>query len=395
MDKFFYKADVLLPKNDFSKWSVIACDQYTSEPEYWQETEKVVGDAPSALKIVLPEAYLSDDDSEKIAKINNTMEDYLKNDIFDCYCDTMIYTRRTLKNGKVRNGIVGLIDLDDYSYQKGAHTLIRATEQTVIERIPPRVAIRKDASIEIPHVMLLIDDENRTVIEPIAEKSEELQTVYDFDMMQNAGHIKGFALGEKEINSVQEALAGLVEKSEDGLLFAVGDGNHSLATAKECYNQGNGSKYAMVEIVNIHDLSLEFEPIYRVIFGADETLIDDFIMSRGGEYNGADAQKFICIYGEKEREISVKPSGTLPIATLQSFLDEYLADKDMKIDYVHGIENTKKLCETQNAVGFLFEGMGKSELFTAVSKDGSLPRKTFSMGCADDKRFYLEARKIK
>lgn len=392
--QLFYPADILLPKENFEKWSVIACDQYTSEPEYWKETAKAVGDSPSALKIVLPEAYLSGDDSEKIAKINQTMGEYLQNGVFACFENTMIYTRRALKNGKVRHGIVGLIDLEDYSYQKGADTLIRATEQTVIERIPPRVAIRRDASVEIPHVMLLIDDTKRTVIEPISEKADTLNKVYDFDLLQNAGHITGFALGEKEIKYVQSALSALAEKSGDGLLFAVGDGNHSLASAKECYNSGCGSRYAMVEVVNIHDLSLEFEPIYRVVFGADESLVEDFVRFCG-EDGGEGAQRFTCICGEKIKEISVKPNGALPVATLQSFLDKYLTDRDMKIDYVHGIENTKKLCKTKNAVGFLFEGMGKSELFTAVQKDGSLPRKTFSMGCADDKRFYLEARKIK
>lgn len=393
--QFFKTADVLLPKKDFEKWSVIACDQYTSEPEYWQETEKTVGDNASALRIILPEVYLSDDDSMKIAQINKTMDEYLKSDVFDCFEDTMIYTRRTLKDGKVRNGLVGLIDLEDYSYESGAKTLIRATEQTVIERIPPRVAIRKDASIEIPHIMLLINDESRTVIEPIGENTKDLTKLYDFDLMQNAGHITGFALNKQQIENVNLNLEKLVTHSSDGLLFAVGDGNHSLATAKECYKQGKGSRYAMVEVVNIHDSSLEFEPIYRVVFGADETLIDAFVSARGGEYNGEVPQKFTCVYNNCEKEISVKPSGTLPVATLQSFLDEYLKGKDLKIDYVHGIDNTKRLCESGNAVGFLFEGMGKSELFTAVSNDGSLPRKTFSMGCADDKRFYLEARKIK
>ena len=391
----FLPADVLLPKKDFKEWSVIACDQYTSEPEYWSETEKAVGDKPSALRIILPEVYLSEDDSEKIKAINSTMDSYLENGVFDCYENTMIYTRRTLKNGAVRHGLVGLIDLEDYSYKVGADTLIRATEQTVVERIPPRVAIRRDASIEIPHVMLLINDEDRTVIEPIAENTDGLIKLYDFDLIQNSGHLTGYALRDTEVKAVNNSLKAILDKNEDGLLFAVGDGNHSLATAKECYNQGCGSRYALVEVVNIHDLSLEFEPIYRVVFGADFSLVDDFLKESGGEYYGEDAQKFTCVYGNEIKEISVKPDGTLPIATLQGFLDKYLKDKAFKIDYVHGIENTKKLCEMQAAVGFLFEGMGKSELFTAVAKDGSLPRKTFSMGCADDKRFYLESRIIK
>lgn len=392
--KFFYPADILLPKDNFEKWSVIACDQYTSEPEYWAETENIVGDSPSALRIVLPEVYLSDDDSEKIAMINQNMISYIENGVFNTFENTMIYTKRTLKDGKIRHGIVGLIDLDDYSYQKGADTPIRATEQTVIERIPPRVNIRRDATLELPHVMLLIDDENRTVIEPVAENCSAYEKIYDFDLMQNSGHISGYALDDTAIKAIQSALDKLYVADESGLLFAVGDGNHSLASAKECYKQGFGSRYALVEVVNIHDFSLEFEPIYRVVFGADNKLVDDFI-NYCGESSSEDAQKFTCIIGDKEKKISLVAKGALPVATLQGFLDEYLKNTDMKIDYIHGIENVKKLCKRENAVGFIFDGMGKDQLFTAVAQDGSLPRKTFSMGCADDKRFYLEARKIK
>ena len=390
--QYLTSADILLPKKNFEKWAVIACDQYTSEPEYWKETEETVGDHPSALRIILPEAYLTDDDSEKITQINENMKEYLNSDVFDLFEDTLIYTKRTLKSGVVRHGIVGLIDLEDYSYEKGADTLIRATEQTVIERIPPRVAIRRDASIELPHVMLLIDDEKRTVIEPVSENTENYKKLYDFDLMQNAGHICGYALNEESKNQIQSALESLC--SENGFLFAVGDGNHSLASAKECYRQGFGPRYALVEVVNIHDSSLEFEPIYRVLFGADEKLIDDFT-AYCGESDNENAQKFICINGEKETEISVNPKGTLPVATLQGFLDEYIKNTDIKIDYIHGIENVKKLCKRENAIGFIFDGMEKNQLFEAVANDGSLPRKTFSMGCADDKRFYLEARKIK
>ncbi len=395
--KFLYEADILLPKANFTEWSVIACDQYTSKPEYWAEVERIAGDKPSAYNIILPEAYLSDDDSEKIKKINATMSEYLNNGTFDIFENTVIFCERTLKDGKKRLGIVGLIDLEDYSYIKGANTAIRATEATVIERIPPRVNIRKDAPLEIPHVMLLIDDEKDTVIKPIAEKVDNFKKVYDFTLMQNAGSIKGYALDSNAIENLQTALCELEQNSEDGLLFAVGDGNHSLASAKECYKQGVGPRYALVEIVNIHDSSLEFEPIYRVLFGVNpEAVISDFVSYCGGEYKGEAAQEFICHFGDKCKTVNVKPKGALPIATLQTFLDEYLKDKgDIKLDYIHGIDATKELCENENTLGFIFEGMSKSDLFKAVSADGSLPRKTFSMGCADDKRFYLEARKIK
>ena len=392
--QFLYSAYILLPKKYFEKWSVIACDQYTSEPEYWAETEEIVGENASALRIILPEAYLTDDDSEKIAEINKNMIKYLNSDVFNLFENTIIYTKRTLKNGVSRHGIVGLIDLEDYSYEKGASTPIRATEQTVIERIPPRVAIRRDASIELPHVMLLIDDEKRTVIEPISENTDSYEKIYDFELMQNAGHICGYALSDDAKKQVESALEMLYENSKDGLLYAVGDGNHSLASAKECYRQGCGPRYALVEIVNIHDYSLEFEPIYRVVFGGNQKLIDDFISYCGKSENG-DGQKFLIINGEKEQGISLNAKGTLPVATLQGFLDEYIKNTNLKIDYIHGIENVKKLCKRENAIGFIFDGMEKNQLFEAVSNDGSLPRKTFSMGCADDKRFYLEARKIK
>ena len=396
-NKYLLPADILLPKSNFENWSVIACDQYTSEPEYWLETKKNAADFPSAYNIILPEVYLTDDDSAKIEKINSTMRDYLDGDVFCEHKNTLVYIERTLKDGKVRKGILGLIDLEDYSYLKGADTLIRATEQTVLERIPPRVNIRQGASIELPHIMLLIDDAEKTVIEPMAEQTKDFEKLYDFDLMQNAGHITGFSLSEQAIEKVQLSLNSLKEKSEDGLLFAVGDGNHSLASAKECYNQGKGPRYALVEVVNIHDASLEFEPIYRVVFGVEpESLINSFVSANGGEYSGDDAQQFTCVYGESEREISVKPTGKLCVATLQAFLDEYIKqNSNAKIDYIHGINSTRELSKKENTLGFIFNGMEKSELFEAVSADGSLPRKTFSMGCADDKRFYLEARKIK
>lgn len=390
-------ADILLPKSNFENWSVIACDQYTSEPEYWEGVKKSAGDKPSALNIILPEVYLSEDDSEKIKNINNTMQEYLNGDVFDLFENTLVYIERTQKDSKVRRGVLGLIDLEDYSYLKGADTLIRATEQTVLERIPPRVKIREDASIELPHIMLLIDDAENCILEPLTNNKEKYQKLYDFTLMQNAGKIKGYAVSGEDVFALQNALADLACASGDGLLFAVGDGNHSLASAKECYNQGKGPRYALVEVVNIHDDSLEFEPIYRVLFGVEpEKVINDFVTELGGEYDGSDAQKFTCVYGGNEREISVKPIAKLPVASLQTFLDDYISKRpEIKIDYIHGVSSLKALAQKQNALGFIFKGMDKAELFPAVSADGSLPRKTFSMGCADDKRFYLEARKIK
>ena len=395
MKKHLLGADILLPKNNFENWSVIACDQYTSEPEYWKETEKTAGEYPSAFNIILPEVYLQDDNSKAIEKINKTMSEYLESGVFDCYEDTCVYIERTLNNGKVRRGILGLIDLEDYSYVKGSKTLIRATEETVIERIPPRVNIRKAAPLELPHIMLLIDDPNNTVIEPLTNKTENFKKIYDFNLMQNAGSIKGYAIDEDSLESVQSSLEDLANASSDGFLYAMGDGNHSLASAKECYVQGMGPRYALAEVVNIHDSSLEFEPIYRVLFGVDpEKVIADFVDSLGGEYSGEDAQKFICTYENIQKEISVKGTGKLCVATLQTFLDKYIKGTEIKIDYIHGENSVFELTKKPNTLGFLFSGMEKCELFPAIIQDGSLPRKTFSMGHADDKRFYLEARKI-
>ena len=391
----FYPCDFLLPKSNFEKWAVVACDQYTSEPEYWKEVEEFVGEEPSALKIILPEVYLQKDNSERISKINATMKKYIYDDFFTTIKDTFIYVEREVTGNKTRKGIIGLIKLDDYSYEKNSNALIRATEATVIERIPPRVEIRKDALLELPHVMLLIDDKDNTVIETLSQKTDNFNKVYDFDLMQNSGHIKGYSLDKNTVCDVQAALKNLVDKSGDNFLFAVGDGNHSLATAKECK-----SEYAMVEVVNIHDLSLEFEPLYRVLFGVNpKEVIEKFVTDLGDEshhYTGDDAQIFTCVFGDEVVKASVKPTGKLPISTLQKWLDEYiLTNTDIKVDYIHGEDVVYSLAKQPNTLGFIFDGMQKSELFPAIKQDGSLPRKTFSMGNACDKRFYIEARLIK
>lgn len=389
----FSPADILLPKTDFENWATIACDQYTSEPEYWEEVKCAAGDKPSALNIVLPEAYLTANNSEKIDKINKNMQEYLDSNIFECYSDSLIYVERIQSDGKLRRGIVGKIDLECYDYRAGSDAEIRATEQTVLSRIPPRVEIRKNAPLELPHVMLLFDDVKDLIFSYLKANTDSFKKVYDFALMCNAGSIKGYLLNEDAKQKVLSLLDELKQQN-NGFLFCVGDGNHSLATAKECYNlnKTDASRYALTEIVNIHDTALQFEPIYRVVFGVDsEALIDEFVKSTG-EGN----QKFTCIYGGKTREIGVNPTAKLAVGTLQTFLDEYVkVHSGAEIDYIHGEESLKKLASRENAVGFIFEGMQKSELFPAVNADGSLPRKTFSMGHADDKRFYIEARKIK
>jgi hypothetical protein len=395
--KHFTPADILLPKKDFDKWAVVACDQYTSEPDYWNDVESIVGSAPSALRIILPEIYLSDDNSERVNAINKTMQEYLDGDVFDLYKDSMIYVERE-SGGSIRRGIVGLIDLEDYDYRKGADSAIRATEATVLERIPPRVQIRKDAPLEMPHILLLIDDPAKSVIEPLAEQKDGFERAYGFELMKKGGHIDGYFLPDDVIARVQDALEALIADKDDKLLFAVGDGNHSLATAKECYNLSHDplARYALVEVVNIHDDSIQFEPIYRVLFNVDaEDFIEKFSAYTDSK-GSMNYQDFEYITAECSGELKVKSTAKLPVGTLQGFIDRYMKDNpEVKIDYIHGKDVVRNLCAQKRTLGFIFEGMGKDELFPAITADGSLPRKTFSMGHAEDKRYYIEARKIK
>ena len=394
----FLPADILLPDCDLENWSVIACDQFTSEPEYWEKAASIVNNNPSSLNLILPECYLSGDNTPKINDINSNMADYINKGIFKEYKNSMIYVERLQSDGIVRAGIVGKCDLEQYDYAEGSTTAIRATEKTVISRIPPRVEIRKDAPLELPHIMLLIDDDKKQIIEPLAERKEDFKKLYDFELMLGGGHITGYLLDDEAVEYITKGLNTLAEKN-NGLTLCVGDGNHSLATAKECYNLNKNelTRYALTEFVNIHSPALEFEPIYRVVFGVNpEVLLNAFIDYCGGEYEGDDAQKFACYFGENKKNISVKPKAKLSVGTLQTFLDEYLADKeDIEVDYIHGEEALIRLSNRDNTIGFLFDGMKKEELFAAVKQDGSLPRKTFSMGHAEDKRYYLETRIIK
>ena len=393
----FSGADILLPKDGFEKWAVIACDQYTSEPEYWTAVENTVADAPSAYHLVFPEVYLGQDDTKRIENINSAMGDYCKREVFSEYPNSLIYIERIQSDGKLRRGVIGKIDLTCYDFSEKTDAAIRATEKTVAERIPPRVKIRENAPLELPHVMLLTNDTDDIVMKLIDSKKEGFKKLYDFDLMLGAGHIKGYLIDRETADGIISALE-VISEANNGLLFCVGDGNHSLATAKRCYelNPTELSRYALAEFVNIHESALEFEPIYRVVFGADKSLIDAFVEYCGGEYTGADAQCYECIVGEDTLKISVKPKSETAVGTLQGFLDSYKqCREDIEIDYIHGIDSVKSICDRTGAVGFIFGGIEKADLFPAVLADGCLPRKTFSMGHAADKRFYVEARKIR
>lgn len=414
----FTTADILLPKLDsegMSKWAVVACDQYTSEPQYWEKTAETAGNAPSALKLILPEVYLEAPDAkQRISDINATMLKYLNDGIFEEYKDSLILTVRTQADGKVRTGLVGAIDLERYDYTKGSTSEVRATEATVASRIPPRVEIRRDAALELPHIMILIDDVKKTVIEPLEARLNALEKVYDFELMQGGGHLAGYLVKGDDAKAVFAALDALADKDgfnsryglsgEDVLLYAMGDGNHSLATAKACYEEKKAAdsadaelaRFALAEVVNLHSEALEFEAIHRVIVDVDTDDLMKKMTEALGLANGTDGQSFtVVLNGEEVQYTITTESSNLTVGSLQSFLDEYLSANKGVIDYIHGDDVVKSLCESPNSIGFLLPSMTKAELFPTVIKDGALPRKTFSMGHAHDKRFYCEARKIR
>ena len=417
----FKPADILLP--DFSTyngtpWSCVACDQYTSQPAYWESADATASDSPSTLRLIIPEVYLAETDARK-PRVLSAMDDYLKHVLVE-HPHTMILVERTLRSGETRWGLVGAVDLLTYDYRKGADSLIRATEATVAERIPARTTIRRDAPVELPHVMMLIDDRQKTVIEPLAVVKDTLAPAYDHDLMQNSGHLKGYFLTPALMEQVDAALAALITPEamaerygREGLaplLFAVGDGNHSLAAAKTCFEEvraaigdeaamSHPARYALCEVVNLYDESLQFEPIYRVAFGVEpDHLLSAFAAYIAGLHGDAAPQELIWASNGRVGAMTVPtPVAALTVGTVQDFLDEYLktAPAGAYVDYIHGRNPAVALANRSDAIAFLFDGMAKEELFSTVISDGALPRKTFSMGHAEDKRFYTEARRIK
>ncbi|WP_028511159.1 DUF1015 domain-containing protein [Ruminococcus sp. NK3A76] len=416
----FRPADILLPANtDMEKWAVVACDQYTSEPGYWAELEQLIGAAPSALNLILPEVYLgSGNEQARIDTIHKNMEKYIADGIFTEYKDALIYIERVQDDGKVRAGLVGCIDLEEYDYSKGSSSPVRATEATVVERIPPRLKVRRGADIELTHIMILIDDGSGSVIEPLYAKKQGFEKLYDTPLLKKGGSITGWLLDEQSKADVLAALDKLGEKEgfekrygltdTPVLLYAMGDGNHSLATAKAYYEElkaanpgkdmsNHPARYALCEIVNLHSPALEFEAIHRIVTGADENqLFADITNALGlteGKTDGA--QCFgIVNSGQTVWYTAANTSSKLTVGTLQNFLDTWCKENGAGIDYIHGTEVVEKLSMDNGSVGFILPDMGKNELFPTVIADGALPRKTFSMGHAWDKRYYIEARRI-
>ena len=408
----FKSTDILIPDHvDMEKWSVIACDQFTSDPTYWQRVRKTAADGPSTIHLILPEAELgSENEAQTVKNINAAMERYLSENVFAVYPNSYVYVERTLVDGSVRPGLLGAVDLEAYDYHTGSQSAIRATEKTVLERIPPRQRVRKDAAVELPHVLMLCDDDEKKLIEPITAVKDSLPALYDFDLMEQGGHIRGWLVQgavAEEFDQRFAAFAAMVDgKYADlggSVLLAVGDGNHSLATAKSCYealkaaNPGvdlssHPARYSLVELENIHDDSQVFAPIHRIIMDTEtEKLLADLdsICAEGG-------YPVQWVIGDRSGTLYLdKTRGELAVAVLQEFLDKWLTENPGTIDYIHGDEEVKELAQKENSIGFLLPAMEKHQLFRGVISGGALPRKTFSMGHAREKRYYLEGRKIR
>ena len=410
----FLPADILLPQvEDMEKWAVIACDQFSSNPAYWERVRATAGDAPSTINLILPEAELGTEQEEAhTALINQTMVKYQEENVFKTYANSFVYVERTLANGTIRKGLVGMVDLDTYDYSVGSVSAIRATEKTVVERIPPRMRVRRNASVELPHILMLCDDHEKQLIEPIAAMKANLPLLYDFDLMEDGGHITGWLVQGEAVdafNARLEAYTATVGDKYVGLpgkpmVFAVGDGNHSLATAKACYEElkaanpdkdlsNHPARYALVELENIHDDAQVFEPIHRVLMKTDpRKLLADLEATWCAE-GGFPVKWYI---GKESGTVYLdRAKSQLAVGALQTFLDEWMKENEAEIDYIHGEDDTRELAEQDNAIGFLLPSMEKSQLFRGVIADGILPRKTFSMGHAREKRYYLEGRTIK
>ncbi len=364
--------EVLLPARDMdlTRWAVVACDQFTAQPEYWAQADRIVGEVPSTLRLVYPEAFLGQSESQRIAGIHSSMKAYLEGNVFADPHHGFILTERTTEAG-VRIGLVAAIDLTAYDFSVGAKSLIRPTEGTVLDRIPPRVRVRKGAPLETPHVMLLADDPNKTLLEPLYARRLGMKKLYDFELMLGGGHLRGWAVEDDEaVLAAMDALPSLV--SEDPVLFAVGDGNHSLATARQCYldNPTEGTRFALVEIVNLYDPSLVFEPIHRLIENAEERALLEEASACGIQLDGGDVRQ------------------------VQPFLDEFLPGT-ARMDYIHGEEALRSLSEKTGFFGIRLSAIDKATLFPSIQNGRVLPRKAFSMGEANQKRYYMECRALK
>ena len=416
----FSKGDILVPNVEcMSAWSVIACDQYTSQPQYWRDVENFVKTKPSTLNMMVPEIrFASDDLDQRICSVNRAMRTYLRRHMFYEVHD-YIYSRRVLSNGKVRCGLVGVIDLEQYEFHPGSQTTVRATEGVIQSLIEPRLAIRDLTPLEVSHTMLLIDDRENTVFASLEQELDQMQLLYSFDLMMGSGSISGYLVTPEQSERIDRALTALATPEEmqkkygitdKGIfVYAVGDGNNSIATAKLHYDilkrtlspqklRNHPARYTLSEIVNLHDDSFEFEPINRVLFGVDTAnFLHQLSHGHRNSYSPQEGQQYFdCVIGDETKRIWIAdPSSNVVTGTVQNFIDHYIREFSGKVDYVHGENIVRQLAAQTDNVGILFPSIPKESLFETILIDGILPRKTFSMGTAADKRFYLECRKIK
>lgn len=398
---------ILLPKDaDYNKWAIVACDQFTSQRKYWSDLKEYVGESKSALNLIFPEVYLEDADADsRIETINNTMKEYMNEGIFNEIKDSFILIKRDTKYGYSRLGLVAAVDLEDYCFTHPSNAKIKSTEGVVIERIPPRLKIRENASIELPHIMLLIDDRKKSVIEPLYADKDNLEKVYDFDLNMDGGHLTGYKVDAKKVLDIfdkyEASIQNLYGDDKNEFIFAVGDGNHSLATAQAHWNkiketlseeerEDHPARYALVEIENLHDDGIVFEPIHRFIFGADDA---DFTTYMASKLSGKGSLKMFT--SSLEFSIAVDANSAKAIKDIQDAIDEYIKEnKNCSVDYIHGMENLESIASENKGVAIVMPKIQKDELFPFVLKHGTLCRKSFSMGEAEEKRYYVEAKKI-
>ena len=418
MKKIFSCADILLPKaQNMELWSVVACDQFSSQPEYWDSLDALVGDAPSTLRLMLPEAYLeSRDQFAEAEKINALMEKYLSEDVFEVLPQSYIYVERTLADGRLRRGLMGVLDLDEYDYSADSVSPIRATEGTVVDRLPPRVRVRRGAALEMPHIMVFIDDESDSVLGLLREKRESLEKLYDFPLNAGGGHIRGYAVKAENAWALEKAVDALGDESTlrarygdaAPAIFAMGDGNHSLATAKKCWEEikpiiseeereTHPARYSLVELVNIHDEAIEFEPIHKVVFETEPSRFIADCEKWWKEHScEGNSHSIRLVVGGEERELSVSglTIGEL-IGLAEEFCRSYMASHGGRIDYIHNDDTAIAMGRREGCAALLLPPMKKGELFPSIIKSGPFPKKSFSIGHAEDQRYYLECRKIK
>lgn len=419
MDRIFRPCELLLPSGcDMEKWSVVACDQFSSQPEYWDELDKWVGDAPSTLRLMLPEAYLETRDQlEQAELINARMRAYLERGVFRALPDSYVYVERTLASGAVRRGLVGALDLEAYDYSPESASPIRATEGTIESRLPPRARVRRDASLEMPHIMVFIDDAENLLLGPLSEKSAALPELYDFELCRGGGHLRGWRVTGADAAAADAALDALSDADTLAAryggaapaVFAMGDGNHSLATAKKCWDElraalspseaeTHPARWSLVELVNIHDPAIEFEPIHKVIFDTDVSgfiaAARDFWALRGAQEGHCHEVRLVCGGEEETLRVPGLTIGRL-IGAAEDFCQDYIAAHGGRVDYIHNDDTAESMGRRNGCAALLLPKMEKEELFPSIIRSGPFPKKSFSIGRAQDKRYYLECRRIK